>query len=156
MLETFMEKGDKIIVNTTANKITFFTEGRYATLVCKPEELRYCSNIINDLFCGTSLIGLDIADICNLITPDKQVRVVKGFATGKDRATEAAKKAFEGTNTPIAVCMVMDIPKDTSLEEAEAASTTAAGYLHPDATIIWGVNFSEEMQDGFRIRAILF
>ena len=83
-----------------------------------------------------------------------------GSATGKDKAEIAAKAAISSPlletsikgATGILVSITMS--PDVGLEDADLASTMITAEAHPDANIIWGVGFDDELEDEMQITII--
>jgi cell division protein FtsZ len=83
-----------------------------------------------------------------------------GYATGKDKATEAANAAISSplleTSIDGAQGVIINITAspDISLDEVEAASALVSNEAHPEATIIWGLAFDERLDDTIKVTVI--
>ena len=83
-----------------------------------------------------------------------------GAATGKDKAEEAAKEAISSPllETSIkgakGILISISVSPDVGLEEVDLASTIISQEASPDANIIWGVGFDEELEDEMRITIV--
>ncbi len=145
-----------ILINKKESKITLSSGGRSAALYCAPEEMRDCSRIAIELFMEGSFIHIDLVEVCDLAAAKQKVRVIKGFALGENRAEEAARKAFENMGEELTVLMMLKMSPNASLAEAEAATTTAVSFIHPEATVLWSVDLCEEIGEGFAVEALVF
>ena len=83
-----------------------------------------------------------------------------GSATGKDKAEVAAKMAI---SSPLlessikgshGILIRFVVSPDVGLEDAELAATLIQNEAHPDANIIWGVGFDEDLEDEMQITII--
>ena len=83
-----------------------------------------------------------------------------GSATGKEKAEQAAREAISSPllETSIkgakGILMNIYVSPDVALEDAELASTLIAQEANPDANIIWGVTFDEDLDDEMRITIV--
>lgn len=83
-----------------------------------------------------------------------------GYAAGKDKAEESAKMAI---SSPLlessihgarGILMNIVASRDIGLEDAYVASEIIRNEAHPDANIIWGVNFDDDLEDEMKITII--
>ena len=83
-----------------------------------------------------------------------------GSATGKDKAELAAKMAI---SSPLlessikgarGILISIVVSPDVGLEDVDLASTVIANEAHPDANIIWGVGFDNDLEDEMKITII--
>ena len=83
-----------------------------------------------------------------------------GHATGKDKASQAAKMAISSplleTSISGARGVIINITSspDIGLDEVTVASEMIAEMVHPDANIIWGTAFDENMEDEMSVTVI--
>ena len=83
-----------------------------------------------------------------------------GEATGRDKAEEAARMAITSplieTSMENARGIIISITgsDDISLEEVELASTIISDMAPPDATIIWGAQLDESLEDTIRVTVV--
>jgi cell division protein FtsZ len=83
-----------------------------------------------------------------------------GHAAGKDKAEEAARMAISSPLLESSITgargILMNIvaSRDIGLEDAYVASEIIRNEAHPDANIIWGVNFDDELEDEMKITII--
>ena len=115
---------------------------------------------ISDLVNGEAFIGLDFADVSTIMRDAGYAHMGVGTATGKDKAEQAAKAAI---SSPLlessikgshGILIRFVVSPDVGLEDAELAATLIQNEAHPDANIIWGVGFDEELEDEMQITII--
>ena len=115
---------------------------------------------ISDLVNGEAFIGLDFADVSTIMRDAGYAHMGVGTATGKDKAEHAAKAAI---SSPLlessikgshGILIRFVVSPDVGLEDAELAATLIQNEAHPDANIIWGVGFDEELEDEMQITII--
>ena len=105
-------------------------------------------------------INLDFADVTSVMANAGYAHMGVGSATGKDKAEEAAKEAISSPllETSIkgakGILISISVSPDVGLEEVDLASTLIAQEANPDANIIWGVGFDEELEDEMRVTII--
>ena len=122
--------------------------------------LRHGVQSISDLINVTGVINLDFADITSVMANAGYAHMGVGSATGKDKAEQAAREAISSplleTSIKGAKSILMNIyvSPDVALEDAELASTLIAQEANPDANIIWGVTFDEDLDDEMRITIV--
>lgn len=122
--------------------------------------LRHGVQSISDLINVTGVINLDFADITSVMANAGYAHMGVGSATGKDKAEQAAREAISSPllETSIkgakGILMNIYVSPDVALEDAELASTLIAEEANPDANIIWGVTFDENLDDEMRITIV--
>ncbi len=122
--------------------------------------LRHGVQSISDLINVTGVINLDFADITSVMANAGYAHMGVGSATGKDKAEQAAREAISSPllETSIkgakGILMNIYVSPDVALEDAELASTLIAQEANPDANIIWGVTFDENLDDEMRITIV--
>ncbi|MBQ9773277.1 MAG: cell division protein FtsZ [Clostridia bacterium] len=122
--------------------------------------LRHGVQSISDLINVTGVINLDFADITSVMANAGYAHMGVGSATGKDKAEQAAREAISSPllETSIkgakGILMNIYVSPDVALEDAELASTLIAQEANPDANIIWGVTFDEDLDDEMRITIV--
>ncbi len=105
-------------------------------------------------------INLDFADVTSVMANAGYAHMGVGSATGKDKAEQAAKAAISSPllETSIkgakGILISMAVSPDVSLDDVDLASSMIANEASPDANIIWGVAFDEELEDEMRITII--
>ncbi len=115
---------------------------------------------ISDLVNGESFIGLDFADVSTIMRDAGYAHMGVGIATGKDKAEQAAKMAIDSPLLESSIkgsrgiLIRFVVSPDVGLEDAELAATLIKNEAHPDANIIWGVGFDEDLEDEMQITII--
>ena len=83
-----------------------------------------------------------------------------GVATGRDKAEQAARMAINSpliaTSMDNARGVIISITgsEDIGLEEVELASSIISEMAHPDATIIWGAQLDDTIEDTIRVTVV--
>ena len=99
------------------------------------------------------LVNLDFADVTAVMKDAGYAHMGVARAEGKDKAEEAAKTAISSplleTTIDGARGVIINITSspDIDLEDVELASTMISRAAHPDANIIWGAAFDENLDD---------
>lgn len=115
---------------------------------------------ISDLIKIPAYINLDFADVSAIMKNAGKAHMGVGTATGKDKAESAARAAISSplmeTNISGAHGVIISITSspDIGLEEVETASEIITNEANPDANIIWGVTFNEELDDEMMITVV--
>lgn len=115
---------------------------------------------ISDLIKIPAYINLDFADVSAIMKNAGKAHMGVGSATGKDKAEAAARAAISSplmeTNISGAHGVIISITSspDIGLEEVETASEIITNEANPDANIIWGVTFNEELDDEMMITVV--
>ncbi|MBP0969311.1 MAG: cell division protein FtsZ [Oscillospiraceae bacterium] len=106
------------------------------------------------------LINLDFADVESVMKDMGYAHMGVGRASGKDKARVAASMAIDSPllETKIDGCrgIILNITAsaDIDLNDVELAANMFKEAADPDANIIWGVAFSDDMDDEMAITAI--
>ena len=122
--------------------------------------LRQGVQSISELINVTAMVNLDFADVTAVMKDAGYAHMGVGIATGRDKAELAAQKAISSplieTNMENARGVIISIigSMDIGLEEVEQASTIISNMAHPDATIIWGAQLDESLEDEMRITVV--
>ncbi len=115
---------------------------------------------ISDLINVSGFINLDFADVSSVMKNAGHAHMGVGSATGKDKAEMAAKAAI---SSPLlessisgarGILISITVSPDVGLEDVDVASNLIANEADPDANVIWGVNFDNELEDEMRITII--
>ena len=115
---------------------------------------------ISDLISVSGFINLDFADVSSVMKNAGHAHMGVGSATGKDKAEMAAKAAI---SSPLlessisgahGILISITVSPDVGLEDVDVASSLIAAEAAPDANVIWGVNFDNELEDEMRITII--
>ncbi len=115
---------------------------------------------ISDLINLPGIVNLDFADVTAIMKDAGSAHMGVGHAEGKDKAAEAAKLAISSplleTSISGAKGILINITAspDIGLEEIDIASSMIADEAHPDAQIIWGAAFDNDMQDAMNITVV--
>ncbi len=139
----------------TDQKITFQNAFEIADDV-----LRQAVQSISDLIKNTGFINLDFADVTAVMKDAGMAHMGVGRAAGKNKAEEAAKMAISSPlletsiNGAKGVLINVTGSMDIGLEEVETAANLVQQAAHPDALIIFGAAFDEELEDEIRVTVI--
>lgn len=112
---------------------------------------------ISELINVPSFINLDFADVTSVMKDAGFAHMGVGTATGKDKAELAAKEAISSplleTTMSGATGILISITAspDVGLEDIDLASTMIANEADPNANVIWGVAFDNDLDDEMRI-----
>lgn len=115
---------------------------------------------ISDLINVPGLVNLDFADVTAVMKDAGYAHMGVGSAQGKDKAEAAAAAAISSplleTSINGATGVIINITSspDVGLDEVDVASSMITQAAHPDANIIWGAAFDENMEDEMRITVI--
>ena len=122
--------------------------------------LRQGVQSISELIIVTALVNLDFADVKSIMMDAGYAHMGVGVATGRDKAEQAARKAINSplieTSMENARGVIISITgsEDIGLEEVELASSIISEMAHPDATIIWGAQLDESLEDTIRVTVV--
>ena len=139
----------------TDQKITFQNAFEIADDV-----LRQAVQSISDLIKNTGFINLDFADVTAVMKDAGMAHMGVGRAAGKNKDEEAAKMAISSPlletsiNGAHGVLVNVTGSMDIGLEEVETAANLVQQAAHPDALIIFGAAFDEELEDEIRVTVI--
>ncbi len=122
--------------------------------------LRQGVQSISQLIKVPGLVNLDFADVTAVMKDAGCAHMGVGRAEGKDKAELAAQAAIASplleTSIDGARGVIINITaaNDIDLEEVEVASNLVSRAAHPDANIIWGVAFDDNMDDEMCVTVI--
>ncbi len=122
--------------------------------------LRQGVQSISELINVTALVNLDFADVKSIMSDAGYAHMGVGVATGRDKAEQAARMAINSplieTSMDNARGVIISITgsADIGLEEVELASSIISDMAHPDATIIWGAQLDETIEDTIRVTVV--
>ena len=114
------------------------------------------SNLIN----VPAFINLDFADVRSVMKDAGYAHMGVGRAKGANKAENAAKAAISSPllETSIAgargVIINITSSQDIAMEEVEQAASLITKSAHPDANIIWGIAFDEQLNDEMSITVV--
>ena len=115
---------------------------------------------ISDLIKNTGFINLDFADVTAVMKDAGRAHMGVGRAAGKNKAEEAARMAISSPlletsiNGARGVLINVTGSMDIGLEEVETAANLVQEAAHPDANIIFGAAFDENLEDEIRVTVI--
>lgn len=122
--------------------------------------LRQGVQSISQLITVPGLVNLDFADVTAIMKDAGYAHMGIGRATGKEKAKESAAAAISSPllETSIdgahGVLINVTASPDIDLEDVEEAATIIQSAAHPDANVIWGAAFDENMDDELCITVI--
>ncbi len=122
--------------------------------------LRQGVQSISELINVTALVNLDFADVKAIMADAGYAHMGVGVATGKDKAEIAARAAITSplieTSMDNASGVIISITgsPDIGLEEVELASSIISEMAHIDATIIWGAQLDDTLDDTLRVTVV--
>ncbi len=122
--------------------------------------LRQGVQSISELINVTALVNLDFADVSAIMSDAGYAHMGVGVATGRDKAEQAARAAITSplieTSMDNARGVIISITgsDDIGLEEVELASSIISEMAHPDATIIWGAQLDDTLEDTIRVTVV--
>lgn len=115
---------------------------------------------ISDLICKPAVINLDFADVKTIMKDAGSAWMGIGFASGEDKAVEAAQAAISSslleTSIKGAAGILLNITggENMSLIEANEAARYIYEVADPDAMIIFGAGIDPELEDSIRVTVI--
>ena len=122
--------------------------------------LRQAVTSISDLIKNTGFINLDFADVTCIMKGAGFAHMGVGSAIGKGKAEDAARMAVSSPlmetsiNGARGVLINITGSDDMGLEDVEAAANLVQEAAHPDANIIWGTAFDENLSDEMRVTVV--
>ncbi len=105
-------------------------------------------------------INLDFADVTAVMKDAGYAHMGIGRAEGKDKAEAAARAAIASPllettiNGARGLIINVTASPDIPLEDVDVACSLISDAAHPDANIIWGLTFNEEMDDSLCITLV--
>ena len=115
---------------------------------------------VSDVINFPGFVNLDFADVTTVMKNAGYAHMGVGQAKGEDKARLAATMAISSPllSTSIAgatgVIISITSSPDIQLSEIDLASRMVQEEAHPDANIIWGTSFNEDMTNEMRITII--
>ena len=134
--------------NATDQKLTFANAFQIAD-----EVLMQAVTSISQLIKDTAFINLDFADVTAIMKDSGYAHMGVGTAAGKGKAEDAARAAISSPlmetsiNGARGVLVQVKGSMDIGLDDVEAAVSLIQQAAHPDANIIFGASFDENMDD---------
>ena len=116
---------------------------------------------ITDLMVMPGLINLDFADVRSVMGEMGKAMMGTGEAEGENRAIEAAEKAIsnpllDGVSMKGAKGVIISITggEDMRLMEVDEAASHIKELVDPDANIIWGSAFNNDLDGKIRVSVV--
>ena len=115
--------------------------------------LRQGVQSISELITAEAVLNLDFADVTAIMKDAGYAHMGVGRAEGKDKAEAAARAAIASPllettiNGARGVIINVTASPDIPLEDVDAACSIIHEAAHPDANVIWGLAFDEQMDD---------
>jgi cell division protein FtsZ len=116
---------------------------------------------ITDLMVMPGLINLDFADVRSVMGEMGKAMMGTGEASGDNRAIEAAEKAIanpllDGVSMKGAKGVIISIVggEDMRLMEVDEAANHIKELVDPDANIIWGSAFNNDLDGRIRVSVV--
>ncbi len=115
---------------------------------------------ISELINVPGFINLDFADVTSVMKDAGYAHMGVGGATGADKAELAAKAAISSPllETTIhgarGILISITASRDVGLEDVDLASSMISKEANPEANVIWGLAFDENLEDEMRITII--
>ena len=116
---------------------------------------------ITDLMVMPGLINLDFADVRSVMGEMGKAMMGTGEASGDNRAIEAAEKAIanpllDGVSMKGAKGVIVSITggEDMRLMEVDEAANHIRELVDPDANIIWGSAFNNDLDGKIRVSVV--
>ena len=128
--------------------------------VLADDVLRQAVKSISDLINVSGVINLDFADVVSIMKGAGTSHMGIGSATGENKAEEAANAAVSSPlletsiNGAKGVILNLTASSDISLADVDVACSIIRKAAHPEANIIFGFAYDDDMQDEMRITII--
>jgi cell division protein FtsZ len=150
---------------TIPNEKLLAVLGKQASLL---EEFKAANDVllgavkgIADLIIRPGMINVDFADVRTVMSEMGMAMMGTGYATGEDRAREAAEAAIrspllEDVNLHGARGILVNVTASESLSLGEFTEVgdTVSQYASEDATVVIGTVIDPEMGDEFRVTVV--
>ncbi len=161
-IENLRSKVDSLVIIpndrlkfATDQKITFAN-----AFEISDDVLHQAVQSISDLIKNTGFINLDFADVTAVMKDAGMAHMGVGRGSGKNKAEEAAKMAISSplleTSINGARGLLVNVTgsADIGLEEVETAANLVQEAADPNALLIFGATFDENMEDEIRVTVI--
>ncbi len=122
--------------------------------------LRQGVQSISDLILIPGIVNLDFADVHKIMKDAGNAHMGVGRASGKDKAEQAAQMAISSplleTTIEGATGVIINITgsPDIGLDDVDIAAHKITESIHPDANIIWGAAFNNDLDDEMIVTVI--
>jgi len=141
----------------TDQKITFANAFGIADDVLK-QAVTSISELVG--FSENVIINLDFADVSAVMKDAGRAHMGVGVATGKEKAEQAAMAAVSSplletsVNGAVGVLVNVTGSSELTLDDVETAASIVQENANPDANIIFGATYSDDLQDEMRVTVI--
>ena len=161
-IENLRTKVDSLVIIPN-DRLKFATEQKITlanAFEVADDVLRQAVQSISDLIKNTGFINLDFADVSAVMKDAGMAHMGVGRAAGKNKAEEAAKMAISSPlletsiNGARGVLVNVTGSTDVGLEEVEIAANLVQEAADPNALIIFGATFDENMEDEICVTVI--
>ncbi len=161
-IEMLRNKVDSLVIIPN-ERLKYVSEQRitmFNAFEVADDVLRQAIQSISELINVRGLINLDFADVTTIMKDAGYAHMGVGRASGKDKASEAANMAIQSPlletsiNGARGVIINFTCSQDIGLEEVETAAEMVREAAHPDANIIFGVAFDQDLDDEIRVTVI--
>ncbi|MBO4413307.1 MAG: cell division protein FtsZ [Clostridia bacterium] len=161
-ISNFRDSVDSLIIIPNERlKLISDTKITFANAFAEADNvLRRGVQSISELINVPGLVNLDFEDVKAVMHDAGSAHMGVGIASGKEKATEAAKLAISSPllETSIAgahgIIINVTASPDIGLDEMETAAALITDEAHPDATIIWGAALDENLDDTISITVV--
>lgn len=117
---------------------------------------------ITDLIMNPGIVNLDFADLTTVLKSMGRAMMGYGVASGENRATVAVEKALSNPllddnsmkGARSVLFNICSAPKALTLVENDIISQRIIAEADPNANIIWGTSFDENMGDSIQVSIV--
>lgn len=115
---------------------------------------------ISDIICGNGVVNLDFADVESVMRKAGNAHMGVGRASGRDKGEVAARAAMNSPlletniNGAYGVIVSIAVAPDALLDDVYAASELISEAAHPDANLIWGFTYDDNLEDEMVVTVI--
>ena len=161
-IENLRTKVDSLVIIPN-DRLKFVTEQKITlanAFEVADDVLRQAVQSISDLIKNTGFINLDFADVSAVMKDAGMAHMGVGRASGKNKAEEAARRAVSSPlletsiNGARGVLVNVTGSTDVGLEEVEIAANLVQEAADPNALIIFGATFDENLEDEICVTVI--
>ena len=117
---------------------------------------------ITDLIMNPGLVNLDFADLTTVLKSKGRAMMGVGIASGENRATIAVEKALSNPllddnsmkGARSVLINICSAPKGLTLVESDIITQRIIAEADPNANIIWGASFDENLGDSIQVSIV--
>ena len=137
-------KNEKLVAqddNTTVSDAFTYADG----------VLRQCIQGISDVIINTQTLNIDFADLCTVLRNMGRTYLGIGSGSGPDRVLDAVKEAVGiklqdiKIDDAASVLLYVKARRDVKMNEIDNAAVIVKEVVHPDANIIFGFDFRDDL-----------